>query len=250
MSASPSASSVKPKTEEKPAVAPPVSREPVTSVPEKPVSPAVPPVSADPKKIPPADDVKLKGPAPVKNKRPKEARPFPYPYFHLGLGLVLTALFLGGTFFLKKQLVAFALKSRQTRTQIASLTEKEAGFGRLTESFAAIQPEAEALAKAFPTEGQMVGFVKDLKKISASLTVENFSFVTDEPEKDKAGRLFVDFGLEATGPLPGLETFLHDLVSLPYLIKLQAADLRLREKGEPKLIISATLFVNQSFFGE
>ena len=80
------------------------------------------------------------------------------------------------------------------------------------------------------------------------VTIEVFSFGSDQPSMDERSNLYVDVAIKTKGSMSGLEAFLDRFINLPYLIDCQMLVISRVDQAESDLIIEARVYVDDQFF--
>lgn len=173
-----------------------------------------------------------------------------YPYLHLGVGIILTLVILGGIFFTSAKLADLAGKTEISRSQLTAIRDRGLSLQKLFQDLQSVAVEAEIINQALPDEAGVVSFVKKFREISADVLLDVFNFQTDQPVLDEAGNAYIDFDVELKGPFANLKNFLTRLVKMPYLIKLQVADIASADQEEAIMVVTARIYVNEVFFKE
>lgn len=171
-----------------------------------------------------------------------------FPYFHISSGILLTIILIGGIFFSYTKLNQFTENARQSRSQLVAFQEKQTDLQQLAQNLASVESEAKIIDQSFPDEEGVVGFIRLLKAISSNVSLNVFDFVNDQPVADQAGQFYIDFNLEVAGSYENVELFLFRFINFPYLIDIKLIDLTGVESDDSRLILSARLYVNPSFF--
>lgn len=171
-------------------------------------------------------------------------------YLPLVIGFIFTLLLLVGIIFSYQKLTNLSQQAEQSRGQMLALEDRELSLKKLSLDFQSVQSEITVIDQALPDEQGIVDFVKQFREITQDVSVEVFSFQTDQPNTDSAGNYFLDFNVELRGSFENLRIFLTKLIGLPYLIKLQIVDIDQTILEEPKMVINARILVNNPFFQE
>lgn len=186
-----------------------------------------------------------------KDQKPKPRPPFSAPslYLRLAIAGVLGLVFLSGIFFSAAQFKKLVTEIEEKRGQMVALRQKEENLKLLSTSLASVKPEAMLIEKALPNEREIIDFIKKTEDLGKEVAINSFSFESDRPQLDLAGNGFIEWTIEAIGPLDKLEKFLNELLGLPILIQPKIIDLDKMDQEESKLVFRARLFVAPDFFG-
>lgn len=182
----------------------------------------------------------------------EKVEPFSPPslYLRLIIGGVLGIAMVGGIFFSASQLKLGVEEIEKKRGQMVALQEKEENLMMLSLIFSSVEGEIPLIEKAFPNQEEVIDFIKKVEELGREVSLENFNFESDRPQSDPEENSYLEWTIEASGPLPKLEEFLANLLSLPVLIRPKVIDIDEVDREVGKLVFRGWLYVEPDFFEE
>jgi Tfp pilus assembly protein PilO len=110
------------------------------------------------------------------------------------------------------------------------------------------QEHADVLSDVFPTEEELINFVKDIESLEAEGLVKNFSFANTKPVRDRTQILGIPIVIEMSGTWSQINTGLERIYKSIYL--LRAITVTAQPTGEEGIIdfkFGGFLYVDDSF---
>jgi Tfp pilus assembly protein PilO len=188
--------------------------------------------------------------AETKSKKAKKEKKvkIPYPYLHFSIAFLFSLALLVGIVSVSQKLIDLAQETERNRGQMIALRERETALLKVGQDLDSVEGEISIIDQSLPNEEGIVRFVRDFRRITQEVSVKTFNFETDQPNFSEVGNPYIDFSAELTGRFDNLKNFLANLVSLPFIVKLQIVDISDVDREESQMVIGARIFVNDPFF--